>query len=177
MSNTPTLNQLQRGLQLSQQIASLEAELASIFSGSAAPGKAPVKASPATKADGRTGKRSPETIAKMKAAQQARWAKKKAPAPAAKAQVAKKKGGMSAEGRARIVAAQKLRWAKIKAENPNGAKTKASAPLAKKAPAPKAPAQKKRTISPEHRAKLVASAKARWAAAKAGKGPSPTAKK
>jgi hypothetical protein len=54
------------------------------------------------------------TKAKMRAAQQARWAKSKGstnPAPAAP----KKKRKMSAAGRAAIVAAAKARWAKVKA--------------------------------------------------------------
>ena len=120
MTTTPTLSQLQRGLAISEQIAALETELAAIFNGSAPVSTA--KATPA-KEDGRKAKRSAATIAKMKASQQARWAKLKAPV-VAKAPV--KKGGMSAEGRARIVAAQKARWAKIKGEK---------APAASKAPA------------------------------------------
>ena len=165
MTTTPTLSQLQRGLAISEQIAALETELAAIFNGSAP--TSTVKAAPASAAqgDGRTGKRSAATIAKMKASQQARWAKVKAPAAVAKTPVVKK-GGMSAEGRARIVAAQKARWAKIK-----GTK----APVVAKAPAP---AQKKKGgMSPAHKAKLAVAAKARWAAIKAGKAPSPFAKK
>ena len=110
MTTTPTLSQLQRGLAISEQIAALETELAAIFNGAV-----PTKATPtmtAAQGDGRKGKRSAATIAKMKASQQARWAKVKAPV-VSKAPV--KKGGMSAEGRARIVAAQKARWAAKKA--------------------------------------------------------------
>ncbi len=64
------------------------------------------------------------TKAKMRAAQQARWAKKKGtagsasvPVPATAPGTAKKrkKTKMSAAGRAAIVAAQKARWAKAKA--------------------------------------------------------------
>ena len=112
MSTTPTLQQLQRGLQLSQMITALEAEMAALFNGL-------TPASTSSKSDARTGKRSAATIAKMRASQQARWAKvngTKVEAPAAKAQVERKKGKMSAEGRARIVAAQKARWAKINGE-------------------------------------------------------------
>jgi hypothetical protein len=173
MTTTPTLVQLTRGLAIAEQIAALEAEIAAIFNGStpASPAKAtPTKKATPASGKGNRGKRSPETIAKMKAAQQARWAKIKAPA-AAKAEIpAKKKSKMSAEGRARIVAAQKARWAKIK-----GTK----APAASKAPA-KSKAEtpvKKRAMSPEVKAKLAAAMKARWAAAKAGKGPAPTSKK
>lgn len=72
----------------------------------------------------RGGKRtfSEATKAKMRASQQARWAKKKgvaAPADAAVSTPAPKKKRkrtkMSAAGRAAIVAAQKARWAKKKA--------------------------------------------------------------
>jgi hypothetical protein len=163
MTTTPTLDQLKRGIAIAEQIEALKSELDGILGKSSAPTPkaSPVAKSAAAQGDGRRAKRSPETIAKMKAAQQARWAKVKGPA-SAKAEAPKspvKKGGMSAAGKARIAAAQKARWAKIK-----GAK----APVAFKTPAKakaEAPA-KKRTISPEHRAKLAAAAKARWAAVK-----------
>lgn len=107
-------------------------------------------------------------------------AKHTAPAGAkATATVVKKKGGMSAAGRARIAAAQKLRWSKIKkakASAPGATAATPNAPDAK-APAPKTAAKKKRTMSPEVKAKLAKAMKARWAAAKAGKGPAPTARK
>ena len=117
MSNTPTLDQLKRAVTISEQIATLEAELAAVFSGSPVAPKVLAKASPAKKADGRTGKKSPETIAKMKAAQQARWAAKKAPAsaPATKAPAPVKKAGMSAAHKAKLAKAAKARWARIKA--------------------------------------------------------------
>ena len=176
--STPTLQQLQRGLAISDQIAALETELASIFNGAAL--ASPAKATPTEKAapaqsDGRKAKRSAATIAKMKASQKARWAKLKAPVVA---KAPAKKGGMSAEGRARIVAAQKARWAKIKGEV---AKSPAKAPVASKAPAKakaETPTKKKRKpMSPEAKAKLGAAMKARWADAKAGKAPAPTAAK
>jgi hypothetical protein len=71
-------------------------------------------------ADGRKGKRSAATRAKMAAAQQARWAKKngastKAAPKASVVNGAKKKRTMSPEARARIAAAQRARWAKQKA--------------------------------------------------------------
>ncbi len=144
--STPTLAQLQRGLQLSEQIAALEAELAALFSGSPAP-KAVAAAAIAA-------------------------------APVAKAPAAGKKGGMSAAGRARIVAAQKARWAKIRAGKAPAPKAPAAkAPAAPAAKAAKVTGKKKRVVSPEVKAKLAAAMKARWAAAKAGKGPSPTSKK
>ena len=165
MITTPTLHQLQRGLKIAEQISALEAEMAAIFNGSA-----PVSKEIPAQSDGRKSKRSAATIARMKASQQARWAKLKTPATAAKSPV--KKGGISAEGRARIVAAQKARWAKIKGQK---------APAASKAPA-KAKAEpstnkKRKPMSAEVKAKLGAAMKARWASAKAGKGPAPTASK
>jgi hypothetical protein len=131
MNTTPTLSQLQRGVAISEQIAALKAELSAIFNGSA-PAPA-VKAAPTAKApeaqrDGRTGKRSAATIAKMKASQQARWAKIKAPVVAkaeAPAAAPKKKGGMSPAHKAKLKAAAKKRWAAIragKAPNPFAAK-------------------------------------------------------
>jgi hypothetical protein len=81
MNTTPTLSQLQRGIAISEQIAALKAELSAIFNGSApAPAvkAAPTAKAPAAQGDGRTGKRSAATIAKMKASQKAaamkRWA-------------------------------------------------------------------------------------------------------
>jgi hypothetical protein len=115
--STPTLDQLKRGLEISQKIAALEEEMAAIFNG-ATPAAKPVAAS----GKGNRGKRSPETIARMKAAQQARWAKLKgkkasvaSKAPAnAKAKVPARKRTMSPEARAKIAAAQKARWAAVK---------------------------------------------------------------
>ena len=69
------------------------------------------------KKDGRKGRRSAATIAKMKAAQKARWAKVRGNPPAATPAVAspvKKRRTMSPEARAKIAAAQKARWAKVK---------------------------------------------------------------
>ena len=107
MTTTPTLQQLQRGLAISEQIAALEEEMASIFNGAT-----PVaKAAPA-QSDARKGKRSAATIAKMKASQQARWAKVKGKKPAgaskgpakAKAETpVKKRRTMSAEAKAKIL--------------------------------------------------------------------------
>jgi hypothetical protein len=78
--------------------------------------ESPASAAPAVK-DGRKGKRSAATIAKMKAAQKARWAAKNGAAPAAvetPVVTTKKKRTMSPEARARIAAAQKARWAKFR---------------------------------------------------------------
>ena len=155
-NNTPSLAQLKRAISISEQIESLQSQLASILGGSS---PAPV----ATVTKTRKGKRtvSPEARAKMAAAQRARWAKKKggvAPAaPAAKP--AKRKGGLTPEGRAKLAAAMKARW--------DARKKGAPAPTAKAqkpAAAPKVKA--KRVISPEARAKMAAAAKKRWANAK-----------
>lgn len=76
---------------------------------------APATPAPAAKRGGRR-QFSAATKAKMRAAQQARWAKingNTTPAPAAPK---KKKRKMSAAGRAAIKAAQKARWAKVKAQ-------------------------------------------------------------
>lgn len=149
--STPTLAQLQRGLQLSEQIAALEAELAALFSGSPAPkavAAAAIAAAPVAKAPaaGKKGGMSAAGRARIVAAQKARWAKIRAgKAPAPKAPAAKAPA--------------------------------AKAPAAPAAKAAKVTGKKKRVVSPEVKAKLAAAMKARWAAAKAGKGPSPTSKK
>ena len=134
--NTPTVDQLKRALVISEQIEALQAELKAIFGDStpASVSKATPKAKTATaKSDGRKAKKSPETIAKMRAAQQARYAKlrgAKATAPAkakaeAPAAAPKKKGGMSPAHKAKLKAAAKKRWAAIragKAPNPFASK-------------------------------------------------------
>ena len=61
------------------------------------------------KKDGRKGKRSAATRAKMKAAQQARWAKKKG---LSVAKAAKKRRVVSKASRAKMAAAQRARWSK-----------------------------------------------------------------
>ena len=159
-NNTPSLAQLKRAISISEQIESLQSQLASILGGSAPlVGSGPAPAATKT----RKGKRtvSPEARAKMAAAQKARWAKKKggaAPAaPAAKP--AKRKGGLTPEGRAKLAAAMKARWDARKKGAP-APTAKAQKPVA----APKVKA--KRVISPEARAKMAAAAKKRWANAK-----------
>jgi len=104
-----TPKQLRQAADLKEKIAALQNQLAALTGGSEA--AAPVKAAkPARK------KLSAASIAKIRAAQKARWAKVKATAkPAAKpAQPARRK--MSAAGRAKIAAAAKARWAKVRAE-------------------------------------------------------------
>ena len=125
------ISTLQKVLALREKIEALKATEQQILGGSAPvvtlvakrrgrpPNSvaSPAPAAPAVK-DGRKGKRSAATIAKMKAAAKARWAAKKGVASVAvEAPVVKpkKKRTMSPEGRARIAAAQKARWAKVKA--------------------------------------------------------------
>ena len=125
MTTTPTLDQLKRGLAISEQIAALEAEMAAIFSGSA-PAKAASTAKAAPMAHvKKKGGMSPEGRARVAAAQKARWAKikgkkpaaaSKAPAKAkAEAPVKKKRKPMSPEHKAKLVVAAKARWAAAKA--------------------------------------------------------------
>ena len=145
------INKIEEALSIRKQIAALQAKLSGMFG-------AANEDEPAVEGK-RGGKRtvSAATIAKMRAAQQARWANKRGATASkvAPARPAKKTGKMSAAGRAAIVAAQKARWAKIKGE---------TTPAPAKAKPTKA---KKRNISPEGRAKMAAAAKKRWAAVKA----------
>ncbi len=97
--STPSVAQLKRAIQVSEQIEKLKSELQAILGGAdgtAAPGKrkytrkAAVSAAPSSNGNG--------------------------DAPAEKKGKKRRKGKMSAEGRARIIAAQKARWAKVKKE-------------------------------------------------------------
>jgi len=112
--NTPTIDQLKRGLEIAEQIGALEREMASILHGQSVPSSS----------------------------------KSKRPASAPKKT---KKRNLSPEGLARIIAAQKKRWSKVKG---------------RKVQAPKVAANKKSGITPAGRAKLAESMKARWAARK-----------
>ena len=122
---TPTIEQLKQGLSISERIAALEAELKAIFGGSTSPNTTSKVKATSGKVDGRRGKKSPETIAKMRAAQRARFAmlrtaKGKTPSnqpdPAKVATPAKKKRKpMSPEAKAKIADAMKARWAAAKA--------------------------------------------------------------
>lgn len=76
----------------------------------------------------------------------------------------KGKRKMSAAGRASIAAAQKARWAKINGKS--SAKGASKAPASTKSSTKSSP--KKRTFTPETKAKLAAAMKARWAARKKG---------
>ena len=113
--NTPTLDQLKRGLQIAEQIAALEAEMSAIFKGGDV-------SAPAKPAATRGGKRrlSAQALANIRAAQKKRWARFKsgktgAKAPAASKPAAKKKGGLTAAGRRKLALAMKRRWAAAKA--------------------------------------------------------------
>jgi hypothetical protein len=101
---TPT--QLRKAADIQERIESLQNELNAVLGGDtftpAEPAEAPKKR-----------KFSAAAKARMRAAQQARWARIKGTAPLAKpARKAKRK--MSAAGRAAISAAAKARWAKAK---------------------------------------------------------------
>jgi len=120
-----SIDQLKRAIAIRERMEALQQEHDGIMGGSSSgkrrgrPPKAASVASPDIKVDGRKGKRSAATRAKMKAAQQARWAAKKgAEATPAATQALKsprkKRRTMSPEARAKIAAAQKARWAKVK---------------------------------------------------------------
>ena len=123
MSNLLSLtsSQLNQAAKLKDQISGLEKKLAALLGGSVATAKPAVKAAKKTI--------SAAGLARIKAAQKARWAKinsskptTKPTKPAVKTAVkvaAKKKHTMSAEARARIAAAAKARWAKAKASGKN----------------------------------------------------------
>jgi hypothetical protein len=154
------INKIEEALSIRKQIAALQAKLSGMFG-------AANEDEPAVKGK-RGGKRtmSAATIAKMRAAQQARWAKKRGTTVtsaeiAAPAEPTKKgKRTMSAEARERIAAAQRARWAKSRGETTSAAAAPATAKPAK---------AKKRKITQEGRAKMAAAARKRWAAQKAGK--------
>lgn len=135
MSTTnPSIAALRRAIEISERIASLEAELRTVLAGGAA---RPVTAAP---------------VAAAVAAPARRGKKRK----------------MSPEARARIVAAQKARWAKFNAAKGGSPKAAKAAPAAPVAAAPKG--KKKRKMSPEARARIVAAQKARWAKFNAARG-------
>ncbi len=106
--STLTSNQLKRAAAIQEQIEALHHELASLL-GTPAPAHAAPAAAP------KTGRRkiSPAGLARIKAAQKARWAKVKASSPSTPA--ANKKRKMSAAARAKIAAVARARWAAIKA--------------------------------------------------------------
>jgi len=120
-----SISTLEKVLSIREQIEALNQSVADIMGGGSGTGtvakrrgRPPKIASVKpviAKVDGRKGKRSAATRAKMAAAAKARWAAKNAGAtPVIKSP--RKKGTMSPEGRARIAAAQRARWAKAKAK-------------------------------------------------------------
>jgi len=117
MSNTPTLDQLQRGLAISEQIAALEAELAAIFGDASTPVKESTPASAPTPK--KKGSMSAEGRARIVAAQKERWAKIKTISPLDTLEIASskpaKKRTMSAAHKAKMKKAAQARWARIKA--------------------------------------------------------------
>ena len=103
-----TPNQLRQAANLKEKIAALQNQLTTLTGGSEA--AAPVKAAkPARK------KISAAGIAKIRAAQKARWAKIKVVAKPAAKPAKKARRKMSAEAKAKIGAAAKARWAKVRA--------------------------------------------------------------
>lgn len=165
-TNNPSIHQLKRALEISEQIEKLQAEFATIFGGTS---PAPVaKATPQPAGKTGRGKMSPEAREKIAAAARARWAKVKGTSPAvAKAPAGpKKKGGLTPEGRAKLAAAMKARWAARKKGAPAPTAPKATKGAAKAAPAKPAGKNAKRTVSPEARARMIAGAQRRWAAKK-----------
>lgn len=115
-------SQLRQAASIQEQIEKLQAELGCILGAPtvAAVAPAPVAApAVAAKAPSKKGMISAAGIARIKAAQKARWAKLKAAAPASSAPPAKptapKKFTMSAAAKAAISRAAKARWAKIRA--------------------------------------------------------------
>jgi hypothetical protein len=173
-TSTPSLQQLQRALSIAEKIQMLEEELAAIMGGRQAQETIRAVASEETSA-GRRGRRkgqklSPATIAKMRAAQQARWAKKEGSSTAPAVKGGRGKRTMSPEARARIAASQKARWAK---KNGSGAGAVQSITKA----VTSATGKLKRVVSPEVKARLAAAMKAHWATAKKQGLPGPNAKR
>src|SRR5436190_1252476 len=117
------IDKIEEALSIRKQIAALQTKLSNLFGADSEDEPKP------TVKGKRGGKRtmSPATIAKMRAAQQARWAKKRGASEsqakiAAPAKPAKKgRRTMSPEARGRIAAAQRARWAKSKGETVSAA--------------------------------------------------------
>jgi len=101
---------IEKALHIRKQIEALQENLRELYGNGTQP-LSPEKSTPAK--DGRKGKRSAATRAKMKAAQQARWSKKK-PAAVKSVKEPKTKRVVSATSRKRMAAAAKVRWAKKK---------------------------------------------------------------
>ena len=101
---------IEKALHIRKQIEALQQSLKEFYGD----GAQPLVMEQLTLAkDGRKGKRSAATRAKMKAAQQARWAKKK-PAAVKSVKEPKTRRVVSATSRKKMAAAAKVRWAKKK---------------------------------------------------------------
>ncbi len=103
-----TAAQLRQAAALKERLEALQTQLTRLLGDSAAASS--VKAA----APKKKGVISPAGLARIRAAQKARWAKLKAAKPAAPAK--KKKFTMSPAAKAAISRAAKARWARIKAE-------------------------------------------------------------
>jgi hypothetical protein len=123
MSNTstPSVNQLKRAIAISEQIEKLQADLAELLGSTPVPAAKVAAAAPARKGRRKRAKFSAEGLARIRAAQKARWAKIKGtsagttPAAAPKAGRKKKaKRVVSPEARAKMAAAARRRWAEKK---------------------------------------------------------------
>jgi hypothetical protein len=116
-----TSAQFKQAADIKDQIEALNQKLADLLGASLAPVKAvPAAAAAPVGRPAKKSKFSPEGIAKIKAAQKARWAKVRAQKAgkstlAAAVEKPAKKRKMSPEGIAKIKAAQKARWAKVRA--------------------------------------------------------------
>ena len=97
---------IEKALHIRKQIEALNASLNELYGDGTQPLviETPIRAN-----DKRKGKRSAATRARMKAAQQARWAKKKG---LSVAKAAKKRRVVSKASRAKMAAAQRARWSK-----------------------------------------------------------------
>jgi hypothetical protein len=109
-----TSAQLKRAAEVQEQIEALNLQLAGLLGNSVS---APVlDSAPGFKPARKKSKFTAEGLARLRAAQKARWARVHAAAQTEKAEPAKKRRKMSAAGRAKIAAAAKARWAKVRAE-------------------------------------------------------------
>ena len=97
---------IEKALHIRRQIEALERNLSEIYSGTVPHGTS-------KEVDGRKGKRSAATRAKMAGAQKARWVKKNGASPAAPAaEAARKKRVVGAASQATKSAAENARWSK-----------------------------------------------------------------
>ena len=115
MSNLSTLTsaQFKRAAEIKEQLETLTSELAALLDGGviASVSAVEVVAEPARK----KGKFSAAGLARLRAAQKARWARVHA-AQGIEKPAKKARRKMSAAGRAKIAAGARARWAKVRAE-------------------------------------------------------------